>query len=55
MRSEHSAAFHRYLQAQPKAIAYAEQLNADNQNSDRWVMLGASLAALAVFAANVIA
>lgn len=55
MRSEHSEAFRRYLQAQPKAIAYSERLNADSQNSDQWVLLGASLAAIAVFAANLLA
>jgi hypothetical protein len=55
MRSEHSEAFRRYLQAQPKAIAYSERLQAENQGADQWVMLAASLAAMAIFVANLLA
>ncbi|MDA0265432.1 MAG: hypothetical protein O3A14_00440 [Cyanobacteria bacterium] len=46
MRSEHSEAFRRYLQNQPKAIAYAEQLPAANQQDDQWMILVAGLTAV---------
>ncbi len=55
MRSEHSEAFRRYLQTQPKAIAYSEQLRTEAQQDDQSVVLAAGLITAIALTATLLA
>jgi hypothetical protein len=52
MRSEQSEAFRRYLQAQPKAIAYAQPLSLEEAISSQWIVWAAGVVAFVGLVAN---
>ncbi|NJN21376.1 MAG: hypothetical protein HC812_09545 [Leptolyngbya sp. RL_3_1] len=54
MQSEQSEAFRRYLQAQPKAIAYAQPLPLEETVSSQWVVWVAGIVTVAALIANLV-